>query len=59
MIKNLELYLIEFEKNRLRKNKNYINIYLVKNNICRFIIVTTYNHYTFFANNKFKKHKSR
>lgn len=59
MIKNLELYLIGFEKNRLRKNKNYINNYLFKNNICWFIIVITYNHYIFFANNKFKKHKSR
>lgn len=52
IIKNLELYLIEFKKDKSIKTKNYLNNYIVKEDIYCFIIVITHNKYTFFTNNK-------
>lgn len=49
-IKNLELYLVKFEKDRLIKTKKYIDDCIVERDKCYLIIVITYNKYTFFAN---------
>lgn len=34
MMKNSKLYLVEFKKNIPIKVKNYLNNYIIKNNIC-------------------------
>lgn len=50
-IKELELYLVEFEKNGTMKTKNYPSICKIKVDKCQPIIVITYNKYTFLSNN--------
>ena len=51
-MKNLKLYLIEFEEDRSIKTKNYSDDYIVEGNIHCFVIVITYNKYTFSTNNE-------
>lgn len=54
-IKNLEPYLVEFEKKGLIKTKKYLDDYTLGENKRRLIIVINHNEYTFFANNKIWK----
>lgn len=41
IIKDLKLYLVGFEKNRLIKTKKYLNNYAIKGDKCYFIIYNT------------------
>lgn len=43
IVKYLELYLVEFEKDRSMKTKNYPNDYIIKKDVCCLIIVITNN----------------
>lgn len=52
IIKNLKLYLIEFEEDRLIKTKNYLDNYTVGRDIHCSVIVITHNKYIFSANNR-------
>lgn len=46
-MKDLELYLVEFEEDKSIKTKNYLDNYAIANNICQLIIVITNDKYIF------------
>ena len=50
IMKDLELYLVEFKKDGSMKTKNYPDNCVIGANIRQPIIVITYNEYTFSAN---------
>ena len=54
-MKELELYLVEFEEDGTMKVKNYPSDYKKKGNECRAIIVIIYNKSTFLSNDGISK----
>lgn len=54
-IKELKLYIIEFNENSVMKAKDYLVNYTIEMEKRRAIIVITYNKYTFFANDGIQK----
>lgn len=55
-IKDLKLYIIEFEENNIIKPKIYLFNYIVKTNNClSIIVITIYNKYIFSTNNNICK----
>lgn len=50
-IKDLELYLVEFEENKSMKTKNYLDDCTVREDVHYPVIVITYNKCTFSINN--------
>lgn len=55
IIKNLELYLLKFKKDRLTKIKEYLDNYIIKKDKDYFIIIITYNIYKFEKYNRKQK----
>lgn len=52
IIKNLKPYLIEFEKDKFIKIKNYLKNCMINSYIRQFIIIIEYNKCIFFINNR-------
>lgn len=50
-MKNLKLYIVEFEEDSKIKPKVYLSDYAIKGNNWQLIIVIAYNKYTFSSNN--------
>lgn len=54
-IKDLKLYIVQFEENNQMKLKIYPSYYIVGRSDWQSIIIITLDKYTFFANNDIKK----
>lgn len=49
-MKDLKVYLVEFEENELMKIKNYLLDCIIRRDIYYLVIIITYNKYIFSAN---------
>lgn len=55
IIRNLDMYLVEFEEDGLMKTKKYPNNYVMREDKYYFIIIITHNKYIFFQNDRIWK----